>query len=133
MSSIPTHLKELLKNLEYLAMIEKGMKPCLSDMSFVDSNSYLGSLVRSRNSESKKQLLTYIDTVTEQTFAAIEDPRNKEYIPMIIHALERAKIGISNTETTYKKYPFFLSTIRVCLAGIDHRLKSYESPVDETK
>lgn len=128
MSSIPTHLKELLKNLEFLAMIEKGKKPCLSDMTFVDATSYLGAWKRSQNSESKKQLLNFIDNIIEQTFAAIEDPRNKEYVPMIIKTLSRAKVGISNTETTYKEYPSFISAVRVYLTNIEHQLKRYETP-----
>ena len=127
MSSIPTHLKELLKNLEFLAMIEKGKKPCLSDMTFVDSASYIGAWKRSQNSESKKQLLNFIDNVIEQTFAAIEDFRNKEYAPMIIKTLSRANVGINNTETTYKEYPSFVSAVRVYLTNIEHQLKRYES------
>lgn len=109
-------------------MIEKGKKPCLSDMTFVDSASYLGAWKRSQNSESKKQLLNFIDNVIEQTFSAIEDPRNKEYAPMIIKTLSRAKVGINNTETTYKEYPSFVSAIRVYLTNIEHQLKRYETP-----
>lgn len=126
MSSIPAHLKELLKNLEFLAMIEKGKKPCLSDMTFVDASSWKGAWKRSQNAETKKQLLNFIDGVIEQTFIAIEDPRNREYVTMIIKTLSRAKIGISNTQTTYQDYPSFTSTIRVYLTNIDHQLKRYE-------
>lgn len=133
MSSIPTHLKELLKNLEFLAMIEKGKKPCLSDMTFVDAASYLGAWKRSQNAESKKQLLHFIDTIIEQTFVAIEDPRNKEYAPMIIKTLARAKIGITNTQTTYKECPAFLSAVRVYLTNIEHQLKRYEFNEDSKK
>lgn len=127
MSSIPTHLKELLKNLEYMAMIEKGKKPCLADMTFVDAASYLGAWKRSQNSESKKQLIGFIDTIVEQSFKAIEDPRNKEYAQLLTEALSRAKVGIINTTTTYKEYPSFISSIRVILANIDHQLKRYET------
>ena len=128
MSSIPAHLKELLKNLEFLAMIEKGRKPCLADMTFVDASSWKGAWKRSQNAESKKQLLNFIDSVIEQTFVAIEDSRNREYVPMIIKTLSRAKIGISNTLTTYQEYPCFVSTIRVYLNNVEHQLKRYELP-----
>jgi len=97
-------------------------------MTFVDATSYLGAWKRSQNSESKKQLLNFIDNIIEQTFAAIEDPRNKEYVPMIIKTLSRAKVGISNTETTYKEYPSFTSAVRVYLTNIEHQLKRYETP-----
>lgn len=128
MSTIPTHLKELLKSLEFLAMIEKGQKPCLSDMTFVDASSWQGAWYRRNNAEGKKQLLNFIDAIIEQTFAAIEDSHNREYVPMIIKTLLRAKIGINNTQTTYQKYPAYVSPIRVCLNNIDHQLKKYDLP-----
>lgn len=131
MSSIPAHLKELLKNLEFLAMIEKGKKPCLSDMTFVDATSWKGTWKRSQNSESKKQLCNFIDSIVEQTFTAIQDSRNREYVPIIIRTLSRAKIGISNTQATYQKHPSFVIAIRVVLVNIDHQLKKYEIPEEE--
>lgn len=132
MSSIPTHLKELLKHLEFLAMIEKGKKPCLADMTFVGAKSFSGAWKRFQNAESKKQLINYIDSIIEQTFTAIEDPRNKEYATIIIKTLARAKIGISNTEITYKEYPSYTSAIRVHLTNIDHQLKRYETSENDS-
>lgn len=136
MSSIPTHLKDLLKSLEFLAMIEKGKKPCLSDMTFVDAASWSGAWWRSRHSESKKDLLNFIDNIIDQTFTAIKDSRNREYIPFLISSLSRAHLGVSNTLLTYQKYPSFTTHIKVVLKNIELNLKSYdpllESPVHNT-
>lgn len=126
MSSIPAHLKELLKNLEFLAMIEEGKKACLGDMTFVDADSWLGAWKRSQNSENKKNFISFVDSIIEQTFVAIQDPRNKEFLPNIIRTLARAKVGISKTQITYYDHPSFVSAIRVTLANIDHQLKKYE-------
>lgn len=128
MSSMPAYLKELLKNLEFLSMIQKNVKPCLSDMSFVESNSWSGAWKRSHNSESKKNLLNYMDSVVEQAFIAIQDPRNKEWVVNIIQSLSRAKVGISATETTYLDFPDYISSVRVLIKNIDHQLKKYELP-----
>ena len=127
-NSIPIHLKELLKNLEYLAMIETGMKPCLSDMTFVDANSWLGAWKRSRMVENKKALASFIDQVIEQALAEIKDNRNKEYLDTIVETLSRAKLGIKNTLTTYQDYPVFTSNIKVILSNIDRHLKNYILP-----
>lgn len=132
MSSIPAHLKELLKNLEFLAMIEKGKKPCLGDMTFVDATSWTGAFKRSRGSESKKNLLSFIDGIIEQTFTAIVDNRNREYITLLVAALSKAKIGISNTQTTYKDHPSFIAQIRVLLTNIELQLKKYETGEDSS-
>lgn len=126
MTTIPVHIKDLLCKLEYLAMIEKGKKPCLSDMTFVDGTSWVGAAKRSRNSESKKSLLLFIDTTIDQTFSALQDPRNQEYVSLLLSALSRAKIGIANTEPTYQHVPSYISAIRVTLTNIDHQLKKYE-------
>lgn len=132
MSSLPPHLQLLLKKLKYLAMTEKGKKPNLFDFSFSDPFSifhpytWLGAYKRNANSESKKHLETYINTLVDQTFRAIEDPRNKEYAPMLIKALTEAKVGIGNTEETYKNFPEYVSGIRVTIDNIDHQLKKYE-------
>jgi hypothetical protein len=134
--SIPAHIKELLANLEFIAMIEKGKKPCLSDMTFVEATSWHGALKRRQYAENKKELLNFIDGVVEQSFAVIGDPRNREYIPTIIQTLSRAKIGISNTQATYQNHPSFISRVRVILSNIDHQLKKHEiaegtsNPVD---
>lgn len=133
MSPLPTHIKELLKNLEFLAMIEKGKKPCLADMTFVDGSSWTGAVKRSRNSESKKNLLTFIDGVIDQTFSAIRDPRNRDYIKLIVNALSRARVGINNTQTTYQFSPSFLASIRVTLKNIELQLEKYSNVLEEDK
>lgn len=125
MSSMPVHLKALLKHLEFLAMIEEGKKPCLANMKFVDAKSWIGAWQRT-GVESKKELLTHIDSVVEQTFIAIQDERNKEYIPNLIKTLSRARVGIVNTTVTYKDYPSFISEIRVILTNIDMQLRKFE-------
>ena len=133
MSSLPVHLKVLLKNLKFISMIEKGKKPCLSDLSFVDSSSWFGAWKRNRNSEDKKHLKTFIDSVVEQSFKAIEDSRNKEYAQMIIKALDEARNGIINTQVTYKDFPDFITDVGVIIDSINHQLNKYVPAVKEEK
>lgn len=125
MNSIPANLKDLFRNLEYVAMIEKGKKPCLSDMTFVEAKGWLGAWKRYRLSESKGNLAAFLECLIDQTFVALQDSRNKDYIPLILNSLSKARAGILNTLETYKDYPAFVSAMRVTISNINLQLKSH--------
>jgi hypothetical protein len=75
--SIPPALRNLLTKLEYISMIERGQKPCFSDMTFVQSNSWMGAWKRLISGENKKNLLFEVEQIIERTILAIEEYQNK--------------------------------------------------------
>lgn len=123
--SIPPALRNLLTKLEYISMIERGQKPCFSDMTFVQSNSWLGAWKRLISGENKKNLLFEIEQIIDRTILAIEEYSNKEYVKLLLENLAKAKIGIENLILTYTEHPETISNLRVHIINIDLTLKKH--------
>ena len=123
--SIPPALRNLLTKLEYISMIERGQKPCFSDMTFVQSNSWFGAWKRLISGENKKNLLFEIEQIIERTILAIEEYQNKEYNKLLLDNLAKAKIGIENLILTYTDHPETISNLRVHIINIDLTLKKH--------
>ena len=121
--SIPTPLRDILRRLEYLAMIEEGSKPCVNNMTFVDQYSWIGALIRSFNHENAHHTLLSIDNTIEETIKAINDYKNSEFIRLIIDALRRARNGISKLSGTYAGRHDVLASLNVTLSNIDIQLE----------
>jgi hypothetical protein len=123
--SIPPALRNLLTKLEYISMIERGQKPCFSDMTFVQSNSWLGAWKRLIAGENKKNLLFEVEQIIDRTILAIEEYSNKEYVKLLLENLAKAKIGIENLILTYTDHPETISNLRVYIINIDLTLKKH--------
>ena len=123
--SIPPALRNLLTKLEYISMIERGQKPCFSDMTFVQSNSWLGAWKRLISGENRKNLLFEIEQIIDRTILAIEEYSNKDYVRLLLENLSKAKVGIENLMLTYTEHPDTISNLRVHLINIDLTLKKY--------
>lgn len=123
--SIPPALRNLLTKLEYISMIERGQKPCFSDMTFVQSNSWFGAWKRLFSGENKKNLLFEIEQIIDRTILAIEEYSNKEYMKLLLDNLAKAKVGIENLILTYTEHPETISNLRVHIINIDLTLKKY--------
>jgi hypothetical protein len=123
--SIPPALRNLLTKLEYISMIERGQKPCFSDMTFVQSNSWFGAWKRLISGENKKNLLFEIEQIIERTILAIEEYQNKDYNKLLLENLAKAKCGIENLILTYTDHPETISNLRVHIINIDLTLKKH--------
>jgi hypothetical protein len=123
--SIPPALRNLLTKLEYISMIERGQKPCFSDMTFVQSNSWFGACKRLFTGENKKNLLFEVEQIIDRTILAIEEYSNKEYVKLLLENLAKAKIGIENLILTYTEHPETISNLRVYIINIDLTLKKH--------
>jgi hypothetical protein len=121
-NSIPPNLKDLLIKLEYLSMIERGKKPCMNDMTFVESTSWYGSLWRALNGENKRSMLVEIEQIVEQAISALSQYSDTEFMTLIVNALARARAGITNLAPTYQDHPHVVSSIKVMTANIDLQL-----------
>lgn len=106
-------------------MIERGQKPCFSDMTFVQSNSWFGAWKRLFSGENKKNLLFEIEQIIDRTILAIEEYSNKEYMKLLLDNLAKAKVGIENLILTYTEHPETISNLRVHIINIDLTLKKY--------
>jgi hypothetical protein len=123
--SIPPALRNLLTKLEYISMIERGQKPCFSDMTFVQSNSWIGAWKRLFSGENRKNLLFEIEQIIDRTILAVEEYNNKDYIKLLLENLSKAKVGIENLILTYTEHPDTVSNLRVHIINIDLTLKKF--------
>jgi hypothetical protein len=123
--SIPPSLRNLLTKLEYISMIERGQKPCFSDMTFVNSNSWMGAWKRLFSGENRKNLLFEIEQIIDRTILAIEEYTNKDYVKLLLENLNKAKTGIENLILTYTEHPDTVSNLRVHIINIDLTLKKH--------
>jgi hypothetical protein len=123
--SIPPSLRNLLTKLEYISMIERGQKPCFSDMTFVNSNSWVGAWKRLFSGENRKNLLFEIEQIIDRTILAIEEYTNKDYVKLLLENLNKAKVGIENLILTYTEHPDTVSNLRVHIINIDLTLKKH--------
>lgn len=121
-NSIPHPLRDLLSKLAYFAMIERGQKPCMNDMTFVDCGSWYGAYKRTMTGEGRKNMLIQINGIIDQAISAIEEYRGTEFFSLLINGLSRAKTGISNLTSTYSNRPDTVAQIQICLANIDLQL-----------
>jgi len=114
-------------------MIERGQKPCMGDMTFVDGNSFWGAILRAFKGEGSKGMLAHINQIVEQTVESIEEYKDTEFLPIIINTLNKAKIGIGNLSTTYDGQPAVTSQINVIIVNINHQLRKYKHHLEPRK
>jgi hypothetical protein len=143
--SIPPPLRDLLSKLAFFAMIERGKKPCVNDMSFVDSGSWFGAYKRWMTNEDRNNMVVQINAIIDQAIMAIDEYRGSEFFPLIINGLAKARQGISHLTSTYSDSPKTVSDIKICLDNIDLQLvrdkqhitisgfRSKSEPVEERK
>ena len=121
-NTIPPTLRELLTKLDFLAMITKGIKPCLTDMTFVDAKSWYGAWKRFVSGENREMMILHIDNIIEQTITAINEYGKTEFLSLIIVKLDKTRIGIENLKSTYIQHPYTISKLNTILGNIQHQL-----------
>lgn len=125
MGTLPQHLRDLLKDLEYLGMLKENCKPNWHDYTFSSTDSYKDAFYRMIYGESKKDSVERINSIVQKTASALQENRETEYFDMLYSSFEKAKIGIENLKLTYSESPDFLADINVTLADIAHQLAKF--------
>lgn len=117
---IPVSLQELLSKLRFLAMIEAHKKPCMTDQSFVDSDSWYGTFKRLWMGESRKTMLLHIQTWIEQGIRALEDYQtNPAHHQLILKDLAAVIPGLEHLiTTTYSDDPYIVSQLKTFIDNI---------------
>ena len=126
--SIPVGLRSLLAELHFIAQFERGKKPCMSDMTFVSSSSYIfGPITRKWKGENRKTLISDLEKVVEKFIDALTTYKDrKEYVSLLINLMANCRVSIeSSLTTTYRDDPEMIGKIRVMLKNIDLQLKKY--------
>jgi hypothetical protein len=128
--TIPNSIKGLLAKLEFISMIERGKKPCFTDMTFVISTSWLGALKRMSYGENKKNLLFEIGEIIDQSALAIEEFNQTPYQILLLDNLVKAKLGLENLILTYASHPNTVAKLRVYIMNLEMILKKYNYQKD---
>jgi hypothetical protein len=131
MGSIPESLQSTLVDLDFLARIEKGMKPCYNDRVQVSADSWLGAMYRSWHGESRNKMLEHLKETVKKTDEAISNPQNGDFLPLIINSLYGANKGVVNLSETYQNDPEVSKEITVELANMAVHLYRYQYLISE--
>jgi hypothetical protein len=125
--SMPVDLQALLTKLHFISQIERGKKPCMSDMSFVKTDSYLvGPIIRWWKGESRKTLVPDIEKIVDEAIIKLTTYKdNEKYVSLIINLLASDRVSIESLITTYREDPKMISNIKVILTNIDLQLDQY--------
>lgn len=98
----------------------------MSDMTFVDASSWVGSVVRAWKGESRKTFINEVEKIISQTLEAINTHKNTEYLlSLIINSLSVTKIGVESLKITYRGDPEMLARIDVQITNMDLPLNKY--------
>jgi len=132
-TSIPTGLQVLLKDLDFLAQIPRGFKPCIRSRDFVDSKTWGGAIYRFFKGENRSDLISETEKIVERSVDAIKSHKETDYIKIIITYFYRARSGVANLLSTYKDDPEMISRINVQLTNMDIQIKRYQKYIDAYK
>jgi hypothetical protein len=118
--NIPITLEKLLIKLDMISRIKPGEKFNISSMSFVNSNSWVGTIRRMLAGENRSTLMVYLNATIYETIQAVRDFRNNDsFSSLIREAMIKCKTGIVNLSETYKDDPYLLSQLGICITTLD--------------
>ena len=120
--SIPFDLDDLLTELEFLSQIIQDKKPCMNDMTLVDSTSWFGAFKRYISGETRDKVINGVKKIVDKAIESIQTHKDNEFLSLIINKLSQARQGIETLALTYKNDPKMISRINVILANIDLQL-----------
>lgn len=125
--SIPINLQTLLVRHYFLSQITRGHKPCMSNMTLVDSSSWKGAIYRFWKGETRKTGMADIEKIIGETIDIITIHKNKpEFLRLLINALADTRNGIESMLITYRSDPDMIGRVRVQLNNIDLQLRQYQ-------
>lgn len=130
--TIPPALRSLLVQLEILSMVKNGSKINWGDHTFTEGNSWFdlnwwtGMMKRSRSGEGRKNTVTKINEIIDQTIDAIRQyEKHPEFFHLILTKLHGARNGLTNLIMTYQNRPETVAELRVCITNITLQLERY--------
>ena len=132
-SNIPSTLRELLKKLEFLGMIEEGKKPCMNEMIFVDAKSWWGAFYRNRSGENRKSTMLHIQQIVDQAILAMQEFDSTEFTTILTNSLLKARDGIEKLAETYLDSPGVVAETRVIVSNINLQLKRYQNQMKKNE
>lgn len=121
-NSISAPLHELLVKLRFLSMIEDGKKINFGSLTFSNSGSLIDSMYRNITGENRKNLISHLLRIINQTISAINEYKDTEYCKMIINHLASAKVGIQALIITYQGDPGIIAELETIMANINLQL-----------
>jgi hypothetical protein len=126
MDTVPPHLNKTLIMLGVLGMVQQNQKINLTDLSFVSATSWLGSCRRGLSGEGRQELLVELGRLFNDVAQLLDEySASPEYRSLLLTALTRSKIGLTNLAVTYRQDPHTVSQIEIWQSSINIVLGRY--------
>lgn len=119
-------LCELLSKLKFFSLLEPGKKPCMNSLSFVNSNSYTGSIYRTLTGESANNLILHIEQLVVNISDVVDEYSKSSFMSTIINAINDSLKGIKHLLITYKDRPKVIAKLSVSITNINLYIDKYK-------
>ena len=125
-------LDELLVKLQFLSMIQPGLKPNVNNgLSFSHSQSWFGSIYRYIYGESKDKFIYDLRNIIDRAIdALVEYQDNPKLQATLANYLYASRNGIHNLLMTYKHDPEYIAKLKVLVHCMDLQLEKYRHLLD---
>ena len=125
--NMPVEVQDVLKRLEFFAQQERNMKPCVKQRTFVDANSWSGSIFRIIHGETSSGTICEINSILKEYGMCVR--RFPSYKTLLEDCLARASKGFNNLFETYNHKPSVTSDLRVVMSMVDIFLSRQTVPI----
>lgn len=127
--SIPSDVRDLLIKLGFIAEIQEGDKPNVSDMTMVAKSSWRGALYRWIRGENRTSMIMHLESTVEQSRKIVENygASSPHIVELVQSYLKKARQGIVNLERTYSDAPSIKIRLQVLHSTINLQVLALET------
>lgn len=101
MAEIPTNIKELFLDLDFIAGTPEEHKPGVKERTYDNDNSWLGWLGRKRRGDNQEGTLNFLDDLVSRTIKAFQQRSSEAYYPILLNKSIAMRAGLVTIKTSY--------------------------------
>jgi len=132
-NAIPVSLQSLMGDLDFVSQIKRDMKPYFNDRILHDANSWYDYFLRRFKKIGKNHVITKVEEIVNNAIEAIENPKYREHLVLIINELNNALTGIENLAYTYENDPDMKARLNVQIKNVNIQLDRYRQLIKGVK
>lgn len=122
----PDHLSKVLVDLRFIGNILENEKPCFNKKTYVDADSWYGSVYRLVYNESGRDTHQRIRSIIHDAMNQFTISTIPEHKQVLFEHIKQACNGLRNLIITYDRQPEVLDNLEVISTEINNWLKVYE-------
>ena len=121
---MPVEVQDVLQRLEFFALQQRHSKLCIKQKTFVNANSWTGTVYRIFHSETSADTIQEIKGTIKDYGLCVQ--HHPTFQPLLAECLERARKGIYNLFEIYQHKPGIIAELKVIISMINIFIKADE-------